>query len=202
MAVFARPTCPRRRSSPNSHLPKGQYADEVLLFRILPVPPATLRPDDRRIYVFLDSEFTSLVRPELISIGAVATDATAFYAEVRGWSPRTQFRVRAPGRDAAARWRCGGARRGGRGVHGLADERTGRAPTTIISDSGFDRWALAELLGHEDLPAGVEWKRVAVAYDELDNAVRGLQLRRHHALDDARALRHLLLNPGGDTALD
>lgn len=179
------------------HLPKGQYADEVLLFRILPVPPATLQPDERRIYVFLDSEFTSLVRPELISIGAVATDATAFYAEVRGWSPeRSSDFVRqvvmplldgdAVAHDVAAE-----------AFSAWLDERTGRAPTTIISDSGFDRWALAELLGHEDLPAGVEWKRVAVAYDELDNAVRDLQLRRHHALDDARALRHLLIAPHG-----
>jgi diamine N-acetyltransferase len=181
------------------NLPKGQYADEVLLFRILPVPPATLRPDDRRIYVFLDSEFTSLVRPELISIGAVATDATAFYAEVRGWSPeRSSDFVRqvvmplldgdAVAHDVAAE-----------AFNAWLDERTGRAPTTIISDSGFDRWALAELLGHEDLPAGVEWKRVAVAYDDLDNAVRDLQLRRHHALDDARALRHLLIAPHGAT---
>jgi hypothetical protein len=34
-----------------------------------------------------------------------------------------------------------------------------------------------------------------VAYEEMDNATRHLNLRRHHALDDARALRHLLLNP-------
>jgi hypothetical protein len=74
------------------------------------------------------------------------------------------------------------------------DERTGHAPTTIISDSGYDRWALAELLGREDLPAGVEWKRVAVPYEELDGAMKALKLRRHHALDDARGLRHLLVN--------
>jgi diamine N-acetyltransferase len=181
------------------HLPKGHYADEMLLFRILPVPPATLRPDARRTYVFLDSEFTSLVKPELISIGAVATDATAFYAEVRGWSPErsTEFvrQVVMPLLDGDAV------------AHEVAaeafiawlDERAGRAPTTLISDSGFDRWAIAELLGHEDLPPGVEWKRVVVPYEELDNAVRQLQLRRHHALDDARALRHLLLEPRGAT---
>jgi diamine N-acetyltransferase len=180
------------------HLPHGEYADEVLLFRILPVPPATLRPDPRRTYIFLDSEFTHLVRPELISIGAVATDATAFYAEVRGWNPeRTSDFVRqvvmplldgdAVGHDVAAD-----------AFSAWLDERAGRAPTTIVSDSGYDRWALAELLGREDLPPGVEWKRVAVAYEEIDNAARVLNLRRHHALDDARALRHLLLNPAAD----
>jgi hypothetical protein len=57
-------------------LPKGDYFDEVLLFRILPVPPATFAPEQRRTYVFIDSEFTSLEAPELISVGAVATDST------------------------------------------------------------------------------------------------------------------------------
>jgi RimJ/RimL family protein N-acetyltransferase len=176
-------------------LPPGDYADEVLLFRILPVPAATLQRDPRRIYVFLDSEFTALTNPELISIGAVSTDQTAFYAELRGWTPErsTDFvrQVVAPLLDGDAV------------THDIAaeafsawiDERVGHAPTTIISDSGYDRWALAELLGREDLPAGVDWKRVAVPYDELDVATRDLSLRRHHALDDARALRHLLTNP-------
>lgn len=176
-------------------LPRGEYADEVLLFRILPVPPATLKPDRLRTYIFLDSEFTSLVGPELISIGAVATDSTAFYAELRGWSPeRSSDFVRqvvmplldgdAVAHDVASE-----------AFSAWLDERSGRAPTTIISDSGYDRWALTELLGREDLPPGVEWKRVAVAYEELDITTQALSLRRHHALDDARALRHLLLHP-------
>ena len=179
------------------HLPKGQYADEVLLFRILPVAPAVLRAEAHRTYVFVDSEFTSLVTPELISIGAVATDATAFYAEVRGWTPERSSdfvrRIVVPLLDGDAV------------THEVAkeafsawlDERAGRAPTTLVSDSGFDRWALAEFLGHEDLPAGVDWKRIAIAYEELDSATRNLGLRRHHALDDARALRHLVMNPAG-----
>lgn len=50
------------------------------------------------------------------------------------------------------------------------DERAGRAQTTIISDSGYDRWALAELLGREDLPSGVDWKCVPISYEELDAA--------------------------------
>ena len=173
----------------------GDWVDEALLFRVLPVPSSSLQPEQGRTYVFVDSEFTRLFEPELISIGAVATDATAFYAEVRGWSQeRTSDFVRqvvlplldgdsvpaAMAAEAFAAW---------------LDERAGRAPTTLISDSGFDRWAIAELLGNEDLPAGVEWKRVTVSYEELDQATEALNLRRHHALDDARALRHLLLSP-------
>jgi diamine N-acetyltransferase len=177
------------------NLPKGDYFDEVLLFRILPVPSATFKPEPRRTYVFIDSEFTSLEAPELISVGAVATDSTAFYAEVRGWNPeRTSDFVKQVvmplldgdavpmpmAAEAFSTW---------------LDERAGRAPTTIISDTGFDRWALAELLGREDLPGGIEWKRVPISYEELDDATRQLNLRRHHALDDARALRHLVMQP-------
>lgn len=172
----------------------GDWTDEVLLFRVLPAPSSILRSEDGRTYVFVDSEFTRFFEPELISIGAVATDATAFYAEMRGWSPeRTSEFVRqivVPLLDGDAVPPTMAAEAFGAWL----DERAGRAPTTLISDSGFDRWAIAELLGREDLPAGIEWKRVAVAYEELDQATQTLRLRRHHALDDARALRHLLLD--------
>jgi diamine N-acetyltransferase len=176
-------------------LPKGHYVDEVLLFRILPVPPVSFTPEPRRTYVFIDSEFTSLETPELISVGAVATDSTAFYAEVRGWNPEraTDFvkQVVIPLLDGDAVPLPMAAE----AFSTWLDERAGRAPTTIISDSGFDRWALAELLGREDLPGGIEWKRVPISYEELDDATKLLSLRRHHALDDARALRHLVMQP-------
>lgn len=194
-AGFREADVPAREVVAKLRLPPGECVDEVLLFRVLPVPSSNLQREDGRTYVFIDSEFTSLLEPELISIGAVATDATAFYAEMHGWSPdRTSEFVREVvlplldgdavpmemAAEAFAAW---------------LDERAGRAPTTIISDSGFDRWAIAELLGSEDLPAGVEWKRVTVAYEQLDQATQALDLRRHHALDDARALRHVLLGP-------
>jgi len=176
-------------------LPKGDYVDEVLLFRILPMPPATFIPEPRRTYVFIDSEFTSLETPELISVGAVATDSTAFYAEVRGWNPEraTDFvkQVVMPLLDGDAVPMPMAAE----AFSTWLDERAGRAPTTIISDSGFDRWALAELLGREDLPGGINWKRVPISYEEVDDAAKLLSLRRHHALDDARALRHLVMQP-------
>jgi hypothetical protein len=192
-AGFREADAPAREVVAKLRLPPGDCVDEVPLFRVLPVPSSTLRREDGRTYVFIDSEFTRLHQPELISIGAVATDATAFYAELRGWGPdRTSEFVREvvmPLLDGdAVPMEMGAA-----AFAAWLDERAGRAPTTIISDSGFDRWAIAELLNNEDLPAGVEWKRVTVAYEELDQASEALNLRRHHALDDARALRHLLL---------
>jgi hypothetical protein len=77
-------------------------------------------------------------------------------------------------------------------IHWLG-ERAQAAPVTLVSDSGFDRWAMADLLGREDLPPGCDWLRVPIHYEQLDSAVAGLGLRRHHALDDARALRHTIL---------
>jgi diamine N-acetyltransferase len=194
-AGFREADAPAREVVAALKLPPGECPDEMTLFRVLPVPSSTLRREAGRTYAFVDSEFTRLQQPELISIGAVATDATAFYAEVRGWSlDGTSDFVREVvlplldgdavpmemAAEAFAAW---------------LGERARRAPTTIVSDSGFDRWAIAELLGKEDLPAGVEWKRVMVAYEEIDQATQALGLRRHHALDDARALRHLLLSP-------
>lgn len=173
-------------------LPAGDYDDEILLFRILPSAPTPLI-EPGHTYVFIDSEFTSLSAPQLISIGAVATDATAFYAELQGWEPeRASDFVRevvmplldgdavplAMGADALGAW---------------LEARAQSTATTIISDSGFDRWALAELFGREDLPPNVEWRRAPVAYEHLDEVTRQLGLRRHHALDDARALRYVVL---------
>ena len=177
-------------------LPPGRYSDEMLMFRILPPPRVRLALEPRHTYVFVDSEFTSLAEPRLISVGAVATDSTAFYCELDDWShERCSEFVRdtvLPLLDGDAVPHMVAAESFLRWI----SERAAKSPTTIISDSGFDRWAVADLLGREDLPAGVDWLRVPVPYEELDTAAASLGLRRHHALDDARALRHLVLPNG------
>ena len=174
-------------------LPAGKYGDEVLLFRILPVPSVVFRPDPAETYVFIDSEFTNLTAPQLISVGAVATDSTAFYAELEGWDVATASSFV---HDAVIPLLDGDAVPKAMGAEALTEwlsERARKMPTTIISDSGFDRWALSELFGSEQLPPNVQWRRVPIAYEALDEATQRLNLRRHHALDDARALRHLVL---------
>lgn len=175
-------------------LPRSRYFDEVPMFRVLRSPPPVLAREPGRIYVFVDSEFTNLVEPRLISIGAVATDATAFYCELTSFpedacSDFVRARVlplldgdgvpHPVAGESFARW--------------LRD-RSAAGPVTIVSDSGFDRWAIADLLGHEDLPERVTWQRVPVPQERVNAAASELGLRRHHALDDARALRHALLN--------
>lgn len=171
----------------------GEYADDVLLLHARPAHPATLAPDGARTYVFFDSEFTNLRAPTLISVGAVATDATAFYCELQDWpADQASDFVRATvlplldgdavplsvARAAFVAW--------------LA-ERARDKPVTIVSDSGYDRQSLIWLLGAEDLPDNVAWQHVPFPYEHLDEVTRTLGLRRHHALDDARALRHGLL---------
>lgn len=192
-AGFRETDLPARDVSAKLALPRGRCFDEVLLFRVLAPPAAQLERADDRVYVFVDSEFTSLAEPRLISVGAVATDTTAFYCELNDWPAehcsefvRESVLPQLEGgavphpvaADAFARWIA---------------ERAASAPVTIVSDSGFDRWALADLLGREDLPAGAEWRQVPLDVERLDDSARALGLRRHHALDDARALRHALL---------
>lgn len=174
-------------------LPRGAYADELLLFRILPLPSAVFRPDPAQTYVFIDSEFTSLTAPQLISFGAVATDSTAFYAEIDGWDAAA---ASAFVNEQVLPLLDGDAVPVDVGAQALTEwleQRARRSPVTVVSDSGFDRWAMAALFGGEQLPVNVRWQRVPVAYEALDEATKRLNLRRHHALDDARALRHLVL---------
>jgi RimJ/RimL family protein N-acetyltransferase len=174
-------------------LAPGEHADEVLLSRSLPPPRATLERDDSRNFVFLDSEFTNLRVPTLMSVGAVSTDRTAFYCELQGWPEdeasefvRTTVVPLLDGdavplsmaREAFSTW--------------LAERGRDR-PVTIVSDSGYDRNSLMSLLGAEELPQNVAWRRVPVPYEFLDAVVAQLGLRRHHALDDARGLRHVLV---------
>jgi RimJ/RimL family protein N-acetyltransferase len=197
-AGFRETDLPAREVIDKLSLPPGRYADELLLFRILPLPAAVLRPDPAQTYVFIDSEFTSLTAPQLISFGAVATDSTAFYAELDGWDPVAASSFV---REQVLPLLDGDAVPVVVGAQALSEwlaERTRRGPVTVISDSGFDRWAMAALFGTEELPAGVFWQRVPIAYEAMDEATQRLKLRRHHALDDARALRHLVLEPRGE----
>ncbi len=154
-------------------LPRGDYADEVLLFRFLSLPPQRLQPSPDRCHVYVDSEFTRLVQPQVLSVGAVADDGTQFYVLDGAAQPRAAVAI------AFSDWLAHRSRHG---------------PVTLVTDSGFDRWALAELLQAEDLPDGVQWLRVPIAYETLDDTATRLGLRRHHALDDARALRAAVID--------
>ncbi|HRK56032.1 MAG TPA: GNAT family N-acetyltransferase [Burkholderiaceae bacterium] len=170
------------------------YSDETLLFQVLNMPPAKLKVKPEHIYVFIDSEFTSLTAPQLMSVGAVATDATAFYCELSDFPKEacSEFvqKVVLPLLDGDA---VPHAMARQSFAHWLA-ARASQGPVVLVSDSGFDRWAIADLLGDEGLPPGVQWQRVPVAYELLDETALSAGLRRHHALDDARALRQAIMS--------
>jgi len=165
------------------------YRDAVLMFRILSTPRAMPHCTDSALWVFIDSEFTSLESPQLISFGAVCLDGRTFYAEIQpeGGAAPSAFVVdnvlpllegrAAPRVQVAVQW-----------IEWLLDCAQGRA-VVLVSDSGYDRWAVAALLQNEDLPPWAQWTRVPVAYSELDRLTQEQRLRRHHALDDALALR-------------
>jgi diamine N-acetyltransferase len=183
-------------------LPRGEYADEVLLFRFLSLPAQRLQPSPDRFHVYVDTEFTRLVQPQLLSIGAVADDGTHFYAEIadtldEGAGGPLHERCSEFVRDIVLPLLDGDAQPRAEVAQQFADwlaRRAEHGPVTLVTDSGFDRWALSDLLQLEDLPDRVHWVRVPIAYETLDGAGERLRLRRHHALDDARALRAAVLD--------
>jgi RimJ/RimL family protein N-acetyltransferase len=182
-------------------LSRGDYPDEVLLFRFLPLPSQRVQPPVGHCHVYIDSEFTRLTQPQLLSFGAVADDDGEFYGEIA----ETLDESSVPLADRCSEFVCDvvlplfeqcaqpRAKLANRFASWLADRARGR-PITLISDSGFDRWALSDLLGTENLPDGAQWLRVPVAYETLDQVAHTLDLRRHHALDDAIGLRHAVIH--------
>ncbi|HEX7155580.1 MAG TPA: GNAT family N-acetyltransferase [Burkholderiaceae bacterium] len=174
-------------------LPPADYCDACLLFRILPLPLAMPMEGRGRTLVFVDSEFTDLTDPALISLGAVTESGATFYAELNGWedascSPFVRSVV-LPLLGESPQPRPAAAA----GFRSWLEQAAGHRPLLIVSDSGFDRWALVELFGDENLPSGAHWQRVPIAYEELDRVAQEMRLRRHHALDDALALRRAVL---------
>jgi RimJ/RimL family protein N-acetyltransferase len=174
-------------------LDTSPYRDAALMFRILPVAWTRPASSERELWVFLDSEFSSLEAPVLLSFGAVTAQGQTFYAEIDhdhpiAYSSFVERSVlplmenfpmtRADAADQFLQW--------------LREQADGRL-VRLISDSGYDRWALGELLDAEDPPDGALWQRAPVAYSELDRLSEELRLRRHHALDDALALRCAVL---------
>jgi RimJ/RimL family protein N-acetyltransferase len=174
-------------------LDASPYRDAVALFRVLPVTWMLPVSREHELWVFIDSEFSSLEAPALLSFGAATTDGHTFYTELEHDRPLaySAFVERSvlPLLENSPTRRADAARQFLQWLHALADGRTVR----LVSDSGFDRWALGELLGTEDAPEGAIWQRAPVAYSELDRLSEELRLRRHHALDDALALRCAVL---------
>ena len=150
--------------------------------------------------VFLDTEFTNFVQPDLISIGLVAEDGREFYSE------RTDYRCaecsdfvrvtvlpllgRVPGATCS---RPELTHRVRKWFEGLPE------PATIVFDSERDWLLLTDAyLGreHQNPPANVgetlHLDRFAIThplFEQAQNYTYTQDLPLHHALADARALR-------------
>lgn len=166
------------------------------------------------VITFLDTEFTDLLAPQLLSIGLVTLDGREHYAELDLATTAGQARVRAcsefvrfggvldlwgqvPG-AAGTEWEIG--RRTGEWLLALASESKARVEIAYDYSTDF------ELLEYAVRDAGL-WDRVRAVV--LPVNVAGLtgtidgelaaeacyvelgtrRLRRHHALADALALR-------------
>jgi RimJ/RimL family protein N-acetyltransferase len=192
--------CARRAGFRETDLPSAQaqarlglsasaYRDAVLLFRLLPEMPFRSEAPDGQLRVYLDTEFSSLHEPELLSVGAVCSDGRSFYAEIAA-SPMPSCSSFVEATVLPLMEGCGQSKvRAAQDLESWLRECAGGRAVEIVSDSAYDRWALADLWASEDLPEKTFWSKAPVSYADLDRLCADLRLRRHHALDDALALR-------------
>lgn len=152
--------------------------------------------------VYLDTEFTQFTQPHLISLGLAAEDGREFYAVMKDY-PRQQCSefVREVVLPIIEHWPCLTQDR--REMRESVNQwlNSFAESTEIVCDFAIDAELLIDLIGgdaeHElqmlnisrvTVMAVGEYERVADAIDTYFTAPR--QWPRHHALEDARALRH------------
>jgi hypothetical protein len=147
--------------------------------------------------LYLDTEFTKLnLDRALISIALVADDGPEFYAEMAdGWSenscsdftrkivlPKLKLKL---------------------DVHGMTRQQASQALRSFLTEQGdaeivgdalaWDWPLLLELLGPAGLPENILECRGLVA-DDLGE-LSDIEDAPHHALEDARLMRHLAKKP-------
>ena len=141
--------------------------------------------------VFFDTEFTDLLSPTLISIGFISGNQRTLYLELQGWTSDecSYFVLEAvlPLLDAPRRL-------------SIAEAATAVATwlncldnsVTLICDSQIDHELLSELLYVARVPKPQSISGTSVYSPSNEGEVAREQLyastlRRHHALDDAKA---------------
>jgi hypothetical protein len=147
--------------------------------------------------VFVDTEFTDLWSPELISIGLAAEGGKNLYIEIApdpagatGWAPASCSRfvqqVVIPMLEGG-RFACSRCEASERTLNWLESIAGG---VELVSDSAVDFHLLHELWGPGRLPGNLRGERVEHAHGGGKPRCASTHegLRRHHALDDAIAL--------------
>jgi hypothetical protein len=144
------------------------------------------------VNVFFDTEFTDLLNPQLISLGFVAENQCSLYVELLDWRAAdcSEFTraVVLPLLDAPRRLSMHGA---AAAIVAYIDAFA--EPVTLHSDAAIDLQLLGELL-HDaggDKPGNLAAACIVALSLEGEMVREELYastLRRHHALDDAKAL--------------
>jgi DNA polymerase III epsilon subunit-like protein len=145
-------------------------------------------------YIFIDTEFTNFEKPELISVGLVTLSQDEFYAEVEFNLEACSDFVRStviPLLSCAEK--CTLVELRIKLSAWIEDIKKGDS-VVLCFDSEYDR-AMLELIFENDFPDGVSFQRLSASYinkiKQYEYHVRTKQAE-HHALHDARALRHSL----------
>lgn len=144
------------------------------------------------MFVFFDTEFTDLMNPTLISIGFIAEDQATLYVELSGWSPEecSYFVLETvlPLLDATRRLSAAEA------AKSITDwlQRQGDS-VTLLSDATIDAALLERLLRVAGIPMPDNVEEAIEFFPSVDGDIvrenlYDMGLRRHHALDDAKAL--------------
>lgn len=143
--------------------------------------------------VFLDTEFTDLANPEaeLISIALVAEDGREFYAECRDFD-----------RDACTNFvqeevlpllgAAGAASYDERGLKAAILAWLAAIPDPEVAVDYDGDWHLLRRLLREDVPGGLVVTNIGSSLDTqaVEEYFALHDVPRHHALHDARAMRH------------
>ncbi|KQV50027.1 3'-5' exoribonuclease [Massilia sp. Root335] len=145
-------------------------------------------------YIFVDTEFTSFEKPELISIGLVTLGQEEFYAEVGYDLERCSGFVKSTVIPLLSNIeKCSLAELKVR-LSMWIDEVRKAEPVVLCYDSQYD-YIMLEFIFENDFPNGVSFQRLGASYinkiEQYEYHVRTKQVE-HHALHDARALRYSL----------
>jgi len=143
-------------------------------------------------HLFVDTEFTGFSDPKLISLGIAADSGEEFYAEVEHVVEECSDFVRStvlPLLNSEKKYSLEELR-----VHLLSwiAEVRELGPVVLCYDSEYDRKML-ELIFKTDAPSGTVFRNLGSSYvNKLKQYEWHVQHKQpeHHALHDARALRH------------